>query len=236
MKYTQLIFISILIMGLGLQSCKESSLEGYHNDSYIYFDKSIKDSTTFSFAYDKNLKEGVVQLKLNMISQIENHDRTFTVRFLPEESTAKQGRDLLWDTDSYTVKANDSIAFIDIHVLRDASLSGKTVKAIFQIESSADFMPGIENHTQAQVIISDKLTRPTWWDSWHESSGLGTYSDKKYQLFIEVTGKHDLSLTEDGGTVDFSDMYGYVVMFKYWLLEHPQKEEDGSDMTVPIIG
>lgn len=219
-----------------LTSCSETEIERYSGKNYIYFEKSSKDSTVFSFAYDPNLSEGDISLKMKIISRLENTDRTYAVKFLADESTAKEGKDFIWQNNTTIVKANDSISYLNIKAIKTPELKGKTVKAVFEIVPTDDFIPGIEDNRKANVIISNKLTKPIWWNGWHDTSGLGLYSDKKYQLFIEVTGQHDLTLTEDGGSMDFSDMYGYVVMFKYWLLDNPQKEEDGSDMFVPIIG
>lgn len=235
MKRNILGYCCLLFM-MGWAGCSEEGIGNYQADSYIYFTKAGNDSTTFSFAYDSSLKEGDVSLKMNLISRLENRDRPFAVRLVEEESTAREGRDFSINPQSLVVKANDSIAYMVVHVKKDASLEGRSVKAVFEVVASDEFLPGIGKNRKANVIITDKLVRPEWWNTWHESSGLGTYSDKKFRLFIEVTGRHDLTLVEDGGTMEYSDMRGYVVMFKYWLYEHPQKEDDGSDMTVPVIG
>ncbi len=134
------------------------------------------------------------------------------------------------------MKANDSIAYMKIEVKKNKSFEGSSVRAIFEISSNEHFEQGLLKNRKAKVVISDKLSQPAWWDSWHESSGLGEYSDKKYALFIQEMKVYDLTLDEDGGSMDYYTMRGYVLMFKYWLVEHPQKEEDGSDMIVPIIG
>ena len=36
--------------------------------------------------------------------------------------------------------------------------------------------------------------------------------------------------------MEYYDMRVYVTQFKYWLIEHPQVEENGEQMNVPIIG
>ena len=42
-------------------------------------------------------------------------------------------------------------------------------------------------------MISDIAAQPDWWTSVVIKSYLGKYSDKKYQLLIEVTGESDFS-------------------------------------------
>lgn len=217
-------------------ACSEEDVKGYSAGSYIYFNKSINDSTVFSFAYEPELTEGIVSLKLNTISNLERFDRAFFVKFLAEESTAQEGRDFTYSPADLVVKANDSIAYMKIAVKKNAAFKGASVKAVFEIIANEHFEQGLLKNRKAKVVITDKLSQPAWWDTWHESSGLGIYSDKKYALFIQEMKVYDLTLEEDGGTMDYYTMRGYVLLFKYWLNEHPQKEEDGSDMIVPIIG
>ena len=228
-------FITLFFMGV-MAGCSSDDFNGYQADSFIHFNKSMKDSTTFSFAYDEALKEGDVDIKLNIISGLQGRDRQFAVRFLPNESTAQEGRDFTVNTEQLVVKANDSIGVLKVHVMKDESLKGKSVHAVFEIVENEEFKPGVMQNRKAKLVITDKLTQPEWWDTWHIKDGLGVYSEKKFRLFIQVTGQKDLTLKEDGGEMEYYDMRVYVTQFKYWLIEHPQVEENGEQMNVPIIG
>lgn len=230
------ILIGLLGSALCWTACSEEGIQGYSSNAYIYFNKSINDSTEFSFAYEPELTEGTVTLKLNTISKLENYDRAFSIKFLADESTAKEGRDFAYSDKDWVVKANDSIAYINIMVKKNAAISGTSVRAFFEIVPNENFDLGLIKNRKAKVVIADKLSQPAWWNDWHLSSGLGVYSDKKYALFIQEIGVYDLTLKDDGGSMDYYTMRGYVKLFKYWLLEHPQTEADGSEMRVPIIG
>ena len=231
------IIIALLAAVWGLTACSEEKIETYDaTASYIYFDKSSTESTEFSFAYEPSLTTGTVSLKLKTITCLSERDRTYAVQVVKDETTAQEGRDYEIHAQELTVKANDSIAYLNIEVKKNEAISGKSVTLVLELIPSADFEPGIVKNRKATVIISDKLFRPEWWDSWHESSGLGTYSDKKYSLFIQQSGIYDLTLDTNGGKIDYYTMRGYVQLFKYWLKEHPQIEEDGSEMTVPLVG
>lgn len=236
MKTKQIIYLLLAVCMGVFCGCSQEGFDTYQAENFIHFDKNINDSTTFSFAYDPSLTEGNIDIKLSIISRLVDKDRHFAVKFLPEESTAKEGVDFSIANNDMTVKANDSIGYLKVHVMKTAALSGKSVKAIFTVEETSDFKPGLVSNRKAKLIITDKLTQPTWWDTWHVSSGLGVYSDKKFRLFIQVTGKDDLTLIKDGGKMEYTDMRGYVTMFKYWLIEHPQTEDNGEQMTVPIVG
>lgn len=231
----RILYMIIVISFLGMVSCSEDNLTGYSGSDYIQFDKSSKDSTVFSFAYDENLETGIVALKLVMISPLVDYDRKYSVRFLPDESSAQTGVDFEMPVEEQFVKANDSVAYLNIAVKRNKTLKG-SVSAIFEVVASEDFMPGIEMNRKARIFITNELTQPEWWNDWHTMNGLGIYSPLKYQTFIREIGVTDMTLEADGGEMDYSTMRAYVLQFKYWLQEHPTKDEDGSLMKVAMRG
>lgn len=226
----------ILFLGLiGLGACSEDNLAGYSSDSYIYFAKESTDSTIFSFAYDNQLTEGELKLKLNLVSLLESHERSFNVRFLPDESSAEEGKHFILNEQGQTIAANDSIGYLTL-IVKKGDLNKNDVEAVFELVDSEDFKVGLKSNSKARVIISDKLSKPDWWDDWHITSGLGTYSDEKYTAFIEEIKVHDLTLQEDGGSLSYSEMRVLVLKFKRALELRPREELDGSKMTVAIKG
>ena len=162
MKKKQIIYLLLVVCLGSFYGCSQEGFDIYQSENYIHFNKSENDSTTFSFAYDPSLTEGEVDIKLNIISRLEDRDRHFSVKFVPEESTAQEGRDFKISSDELIVKANDSIGFLKVHVMKSASLSGKSVKAIFAVKESSNFKPGLINNRKAKLVITDKLTQPTW--------------------------------------------------------------------------
>lgn len=146
----------ILFLGLiGLGACSEDNLAGYSSDSYIYFAKESTDSTIFSFAYDNQLTEGELKLKLNLVSLLESHERSFNVRFLPDESSAEEGKHFILNEQGQTIAANDSIGYLTLIVKR-GDLNKNDVEAVFELVDSEDFKVGLKSNSKARVIISDK--------------------------------------------------------------------------------
>lgn len=137
--------------------------------------------------------------------------------------------------EEQVIAANDSVAYLNVTVTRNEALKG-SVLAVFEVQGSDDFMPGIEANRKGRIFITNQLTRPGWWNDWHEANGLGTYSDLKYQTFIREIGVTDMTLEADGGEMNYSTMRAYVLQFKYWLQEHPTEDEDGSLMKVAMRG
>ena len=224
-----------MMLFLGMMSCSEDNLKGYSSSNYIQFDKLSKDSTVFSFAYDETLESGTVALKLVMISPLVDRDRKYNVKFLQDESSAQAGVDFEMPAEEQVIAANDSVAYLNVIVKRNKALKGSAI-AVFEVQVSDDFMPGIEANRKGRIFITNQLTRPGWWNDWHEANGLGTYSDLKYQTFIREIGVTDMTLEADGGEMNYSTMRAYVLQFKYWLQEHPTEDEDGSLMKVAMRG
>lgn len=227
----------IIVLGLwiGVCACSEDDLSGYESDSYIYFSKKTADSTIFSFAYDKSQTVGNVDLKLNIVSNIEDRNRAFAVQFLPEESTAVEGTHFELPESGQFVMANDSVGYFKLTV-KKGDLGNNYVLAVFELVDTDDFKVGLKSNKKARVIISNQLNRPEWWNSWHETDGLGLYSTEKYQAFIEEMGIYDLTQEKDGGTLDYSEVRVLILKFKRILVSAPRLEADGSTMTVEMKG
>lgn len=67
---------------------------------------------------------------------------------------------------------------------------------VFGVTDYGDFKSGHERLSEKPDHCFGQLTRPAWWDSWPESNGLGSWSEKKYTLFMEQI--HVIDLTLDG--------------------------------------
>lgn len=158
------------------------------------------------------------------------------VRHLPMTvSVVNRGVDFEMPAEEQVIAANDSVAYLNVIVKRNKALKGSAI-AVFEVQVSDDFMPGIEANRKGRIFITNQLTRPGWWNDWHEANGLGTYSDLKYQTFIREIGVTDMTLEADGGEMNYSTMRAYVLQFKYWLQDHPIEDEDGSLMKVAMRG
>lgn len=228
--------IIILILScLSCWACSESGLQGYDADSYIAFKKENIDSTLFSFAYDETLREGSVKIEMDMIAPASPAERKYRIIFLPAESTATEGVDFIKVDEEQIVPADSSRASFNIVVKKTESLTDKEVIAVFEVRPSSDFQVSFATHNRARLLISDKLGQPEWWNNWHLTSGLGTYSNKKYRLFINEIHEYNLDY-ENRDDMDYYQMRSLVLEFKHWLEKHPQTEADGAPMELAIKG
>ena len=227
------IILLIGVIGI-LCSCSEVDVTDYSSDNFIQFAKAAKDSTVFSFAYDQTMSAGTVKLKLNCIANLSTENRTFGVRYRAEESTAQAGVDFVMPDEEQVLLANDSVAYLEIQLNKSDNVKAKDLLLVFEVTDYGDFKPGMNAYRKNRVIVSNRLTQPAWWDDWHETNGLGSWSAKKYTLFMEETKVSDMTLDRDGGTMSYSEMRAYVLKFKYWLQEHPTTDEDGTPMRVAM--
>ena len=84
-----------------------------------------------------------------------------------------------------------------------------------------------------QMCIRDS-SKPQWWNSNVTRYFLGDYSDKKYRLFIAVTGKTEIDVANE------EELRYYTLLLKYHLLAEKEAgrtvyEDDGKEMTVAYL-
>lgn len=215
--------------------CSDSLPDGWQGKDFMAFRKDFTDSTLFSFAYDETLKQGDVILEMDMLAPAVSYDRMFRVVFLPQESTGQEGVHFIKFPEEQIVPADSSRVSLHLTVLKSNGFTDRQVVAVFELQPTDDFQLAFPEKSKARLFISDQLSRPAWWDDWHVSSGLGTYSDKKYRLFIREVQEYDLDY-ENREDMDYYRMRSLVLKFKHWLQEHPQTEADGSLMTIAMRG
>ena len=122
-----------------------------------------------------------MDIKLNIISELHGTYCQVSCAF-SDESTAQEGRDFTVNTEQLVVKANDSIGVLKVHVMKDESLKGKSVHAVFEIVENEEFKPGVMQNRKAKLVITDKLTQPEWWDAWHIKDWPGSDQGKEFPL------------------------------------------------------
>ena len=104
---------------------------------------------------------------------------------------------------------------------------------MIRLETTSDLAIGKLENSVAILQFSNPVDRPEWWDSNVEQYYLGTYSQKKFVLFLQVT-EADLTGASD------SEKRAYALEFKQYLIDHrgePETiDENGQPMTVPVLG
>lgn len=238
-------------IALIILSCEEQGLlVNSNNVSYLRFINNMtKDTTTVSFKTYNEGEDAVIPIEVSIRGKIQESDLPFTISvdesrttlpqylyMLPEECKIRKG--LLTDTIYVTLK-NDLI------------LQSENKLLALQINEDERIKQGDRLYSRALISVTDRLFKPDWWsvnDAGTEQNPgnsaewyyLGEYSERKYELFLEV-------LKEDHVVFDGKNkqvLRKYALKLKNKLKEMNagkeeefwEKDKDGVIITVPVAG
>lgn len=226
MKYTKILLAAALIVA----SCAKENIPTYKEVSgerYIYFAKAEQDSSDVSFYSYPGQKviEYPIVVKSTGYSTSEG---TFSVNVLKEYTTAGDGDYSL--AKKFTFRPESQVDTFYVKLNYSSKLDNEKVRIVLELEETPDFKLGMTDSRVAIIWFHNNLVKPSWWNSSVSAYYLGTYSDAKYKLFLEVV-KVDL----DGA--DNSLIRHYTLVFKKYLEDrkaagNPALEEDGTEITV----
>lgn len=214
-------------------ACKKSSILTYNAGSYIQFSHIYTDSSLFSFLAIPDKDTASVALPVQLVGNPANRDRVYKMSVVSALSTATDSNYFL--PASFTLKAGQVTDTARIIVRKSAVISVHPVKLVLRLDSTSDLNVGQTEYSVSILYISNILSKPDWWNDYVAGYFLGDYSDKKYKLFIQVTGVADLDPDDD------AQLRYYTIEFKNYLLKEKDAgrtvyEDDGSEMTVAMIG
>ena len=226
----------LIALTLFLFSCNERGFKMYDGENYLAFGKDFtKDSTIVSFFFYPGQSEIEVPLEGTLSGTPLTEAKTFSLAVVKDETDADGSNYLL--AENYTFRPGRVRDTVYIHIVNSDLLKTKAFRLVLEIQGNDDFIPGVIPFRKAKLIISNIAAKPDWWTSVVEKSYLGKYSDKKYQLLIEVTGISDFSECSS------SEFTAYALKLKYYLQKHIDAgnppiydEENNQNMTVTVIG
>jgi hypothetical protein len=232
MKKFRLLYITGALLVFAL-ACKRDDIMTYEGGTYIQFVRSFEDSSLFSFLGTPDDDEAIVPIPVQLTGMPVDKDRTYNFSVMSPQTTATPDNYTLPST--FTLRANKVVDTAWITVKKTPAISVKPVKLVLKMEKTPDFEVGQANHSVFILYISNVVARPDWWDGNVEGRFLGSYSDKKLLLFIEVTGRAELDPENE------SEIRYYTILFKNYLLKEKDAgrtvfEDNGSEMTVALIG
>ena len=245
--------IPLAILAL-LVGCKEDALLTFGDDRYVYFEKFYRDavapgtekadSTMASFFfYNDDVNSIDALLEVHIAGRDLTHDETFKLRVVPKETTAKPEEYEIQDTYTFRARAaapnatnrNDTIA---IKMKRSARLEDfpHGLRLMVELVPQGELQLGQSERTKALVVLTRDAIKPKWWKDEVEANLLGTYSSKKYKLFVTHI---DTKLIFNDELVKRNPAKAIRLVrdFKRWLAEHPKDavEEDGvTPITVNV--
>jgi hypothetical protein len=216
-----------------MQSCKKDEIMRYDSGDHVQFNKSFIDSSMFSFLALPDEDEARAPLVIELVGKPVDKDRQYKISVAKDQSTATPQHYSL--PSSFTLKANrtSDTAWVTVKKLPD--LSVKPVRLVLMIESTDELKFGQVDYCVSILNISNVIARPDWWNQNVEWYYLGEYSNKKYKLFIQVTGRSEIN------SANIDEVRYYTMKLKSYLLQEKDAgrtvyEENGQEMIVEMIG
>lgn len=229
LRNTITMFVALAMM----QSCKKDEIMRYDAGDHVQFNKSYTDSSMFSFLALPNENEAQAPLVIELVGKPSDKDRQYKISVVKDQSTATPQHYSLPGT--FTLKANHTTDTAWITVKKLPDISVKPVRLVMMIESTDELKYGQVDYCVSILNISNVIARPDWWNQNVEWYYLGEYSDKKYKLFIQVTGLSEIN------SADIDAVRYYTMKLKSYLLQEKDAgrtvyEDNGQEMIVEMIG
>ncbi len=211
-------------------ACAKESIPTYEKatgERYIYFSKAETDSSDVSFySYP-----GQTTIEYPVVVKSTGYStgaQTFSVKVLNEYTTADAGDFSL--PDKFTFRPRSEVDTFYVKLNYSSKLDTEKFRIVLELDETPDFRLGMSDSRVAIIWFHNNLVKPGWWTSTVTSYYLGSYSEAKYKLFLEVV-KVDL----DGA--DNSLIRHYTLVFKKYLEDrkaagNPALEDNGTEMTV----
>ncbi len=230
----KIIFLTMICLAALSGGCKSDEIMTYSGTEYIQFRRSFADSVTVSFLNAGGTPSYDYPVGVELVGNPVAHDRTYRVEVVENYTTAPAANYQL--PAEFVLPAGEVEASFGVNLINTPNLSNEQIRLTLRIVSSEQLKAGATLNTVFVIWFTDKVSQPAWWNSAITTSYLGAYSEKKYRLFVEVTGVADLT-----GAADF-DLRGYTLIFKTYLRDEAAAgrivyEADGTTpMSVTLIG
>jgi hypothetical protein len=227
-------FVLIIMLLVAIGACQRDEITVYEARSYIHFEKSFVDSVTFSFVAYPAENQINYPVVVSLVGRPADRDLEYQIAVVDSYTTAPAANYSL--PTSFTLKKGAVSDTFQLKLLKTPDLQTNSIRLALQVIGTDDLAVGEIERSVFVLWYTDRITQPAWWNSTIQQSFLGSYSDKKYRLFIQVTGIGDMT------DYEYYDLRYYTLIFKNYLREQEAKgaivyEEDGTTkMAVALIG
>ncbi len=229
MKKTTALFAAAA--ALFAASCDKSEILAPTDQRYIYMSYPESNNPVFNFSFISTTKKTVrIAVPIKFAGRPLSEDLAYAVKVHPgsEETTLKANEE--YELPELVFRKESFLDTIFVTVHKTARMETATYSLKFSLVSNGNFLATQTGFLDAELRVTAQIAHPAWWDQSVVEFYLGTYSDKKFELFSQNI------FTGDYGELSDSEKQFYALKFKYWLAEHPQTEDDGTQMKVAIQG
>ena len=222
------LFLGFMIV---LGACSKDDIKTYSSHNYLQFVKLVTDSSVCSFLAYPNDNELEFPVVVEVIGIPSGQEVEYKITVDEENTSATTANYRL--PDKFSIKSGKVCDTCKITFIKTPEISTTALKLMLRLEPTDHFQLGQTECREAIIYVSNVIAKPNWWTDNVTSYYLGVYSDKKYRLFIQETGKADI----DSDNIE--ELRYYSIMFKHYLQKKKDademvREDDGTEMTVEI--
>lgn len=221
--------LSIILLTLQITSCKEAEIEIYDEKAAIYFpnndgNKYGIDTAHVSFFHNPGKDVLSVPFRVVLIGELLKEDTEYSVEIIDSLTTATPDEYAL--PKKILFRKGAPIDTLHISIFRKERLLQTSVTLALKIIENENFKIGYYNMQRIRLRFDDIVSQPLWWDNVIEYVYMGKFSVRKYNVYIEVSGKVDI----DG--LESWELRQICLDMKDYIKEHKIVEEDGSPMKI----
>lgn len=194
----KLCIIIVVLFSTIILSCTSNEMMEYNAPAKVYFFERTYMNTTenvvseksFSFALQNStLMIDTFKIKVKLMGNLADFDRTFNAEVIPDSSTAIEGTH--YKLLDGVMPAGQYVSYLPVILYRTADTQNQSVKIKLKLTNKGDLMPGNIEYQTFSLIWGDILLKP---DNWPEYF-FGVYSKNKYRFAIDILGLTDWPLT-----------------------------------------
>lgn len=202
-----------------LTACSTNEMMDYNAADKVYFfertylntTEQLVSSKTFSFALQNSaLMVDTFRIKVKLMGNIANYDRSFRAEVVADSSTAVAGTH--YKLLDGVMPAGQYISYLPVVLYRTADTQNKAVNIKLRLTDHGDLIPGNTEYLSFSLSWGDILLKP---DNWPEYF-FGVYSKNKYRFAIDVLGLTDwpqigrVTTGKQDGTYSISEIQAFA--------------------------
>ncbi len=215
------IFLIAFTAGLFvITGCTKNELMDYQLEGKVYFYERTEISTVESRVTEKNysfalqnsaLMVDTFKIKVKLMGNLIDYDRTFIAKVDEETSTAIEGTH--YQLLEGVMKANEYISYLPIVLYRTVDTQEEAVDINIELTDDGDLGRGNTEDLEFHLTWGDILLKPDHWPDYF----FGVYSINKYRFAIDVLGLTDWPQTArittalEEGVYTISQIQGFAI-------------------------
>ena len=224
----------IFLLLLALESCKDNADYPFSGKDAVYFQLETNDyywsrtldSLVYSFA-GKGVDEDTLWIRVNLEGNTSSEPRSVVVVVDEEKTTAEVG--LHYEPLKAEYELPRDSVYVKIPVIiynQDPGLENQQVVIALALKPSEALGLGITERLNCRLLVSNRLGKPTYWESTIQYD-FGTYSRRKHELcMIELKRDFPVEGSEYSDQRTMWQIYGKY-MSDYFEKNYPVKDENG---------